>query len=103
MIYSLCKNNKEGTFLHPTSNYYSEEYAKAMCDLYLKDEIVKDEHGKIKKYYRLHAKHAHTQEEAFVYDIECPNCSNGRLKQVGRQLSHNELGLYACPNCNKRR
>ena len=102
MIYSLSKNNKEGTFLHAMSTYYSEEYAQAMCELYLEDELVKDEHGKMKKFYRLHAKNAHTLEQAFAYDIDCPNCSNGRLKQVGRQLSNTELGLYACPNCSKR-
>lgn len=62
MIYSLCKNNKEGTLLHPIHTYYSDEYAHAMCSLYLKDELVKDETGKIKKFYRLHAKQPHNQE-----------------------------------------
>lgn len=103
MIYSLCKNNKEGTLLHPIHTYYSDEYAQAMCSLYLKDELVKDETGKIKKFYRLHAKQPHNQEQAFAYDIECPHCTNGRLKQVGRQLSYNELGLYTCPDCNRRK
>lgn len=101
MIYSLVKNNKEGTFLHPVHTYYSDEYAKAMCDLYLKDEVERDEQGKMQKYYRLHARYAHSQEQALGYDIECPRC-NGMLKQVGRQISLNELGLYACPHCNRR-
>lgn len=101
MIYSLVKNNKEGTFLHPVHTYYSDEYAKAMCDLYLKDEVERDEQGKTRKYYRLHARYDHSQEQALAYDIECPRC-NGMLKQVGRQISLNELGLYACPHCNRR-
>lgn len=54
----------------------------------------------MQKYYRLHAKHDHTQEMALAYDIQCPKCS-GRLKQIGRQLSFNELGLYTCLTCNR--
>lgn len=71
-----------------------------MCDLYLKDELAKNEEGRVKKFYRLHAKKEHTQEMALAYDIQCPKCS-GRLKQIGRQLSFNELGLYTCPACNR--
>lgn len=102
MIYSLSKANKEGTFLQPIQTFYSDEYAQAMCDLYLKDEIYKNEKGKHTKFYRLHAKNAHTPEQAFAYDIQCPHCSTGKLKQVATQNSYTELGLYTCPNCNKR-
>ncbi len=101
MIYSLSKCNKEGTLLRPSRTYYSDTYAEAMCDLYLKDELEKDENGKIKTFYSLHAKHPHTQEQALAYDISCPKCNNSRMRQVGRQLTCNELGLYACQVCGK--
>lgn len=103
MIYSLFKNksDKAGTSLHANSTYYSDEYAEAMCDLYLKDELEKDENGRIKRFYRLHAKYPHSQEQALAYDISCPKCKTAKLKQVGRQLTTNELGLYMCPVCGK--
>lgn len=99
MIYTLHGQTK-GNYLTASSSFYSEEYAQRMCDLYLKEEFAKNEKGRVKKYYRLHAKHDHTQEMALAYDIQCPKCS-GRLKQIGRQLSFNELGLYTCPACNR--
>lgn len=95
MIYPLHGQTK-GNYLTASNSSYSEEYAQRMCDLYLKDELAKNEEGRIKKYYRLHAKQNHTQEMALAYDIQCPRCSS-RLKQIGRQLSFNELGLYTCP------
>jgi len=73
-----------------------------MCDLYLRDEIHKDDHGKLHKYYRLHAKQAHNIEMAFAYDIHCPNCKSSMLKQIGSSLNYNELGLYRCPVCDKK-
>ncbi len=100
MIYRLSRNTKEGTVLHPQNTYYSDEYAQRMCNLYLKDEIVRAENGKMKKVYRLHAMHPHTADMAFAYEIGCPNC-NGMLKQVGRQMNMTELGLYTCPACNR--
>lgn len=51
--------NKEGTLLRPKGSYCSDEYVENMCDLYLRDEIHKDDHGKLHKYYRLHAKQPH--------------------------------------------
>lgn len=99
MIYPL-HGHAEGNFLIPSNSYYSEEYAKRMCALYLSDEVAKDEEGKVRKFYRFHARHDHTQEAALAYDIKCPKC-NGRLKQIGRQISLNELGLYTCPACNR--
>jgi Zn finger protein HypA/HybF involved in hydrogenase expression len=94
--------NKEGTLLRSNNSYYSDEYAESMCDLFLRDCVVKDEHGKLHKYYRLHAKQAHNTEMALAYDIRCPECHSGMLKQIGRQLSYNELGLYRCPVCDKK-
>ena len=99
MIYPL-HGQKKGNYLTASSSSYSEEYAQRMCDLYLSDEVHRNEKGRMQKYYRLHAKHDHTQEMALAYDIQCPKCS-GRLKQIGRQLSFNELGLYTSPACNR--
>ena len=99
--YPLTKMSKEGTLLHPQRSYYSGEYAQAMCDLYLSDEIIKDEKGNIHTNYRLHTKQPHNIEMALAYDIMCPKC-NSRLKQVGRTLTAHELGQYTCPVCDKR-
>ncbi len=100
MNYTLNKQ-KGGNRLTHSHTFYSDEYTQRMCDLYLTDEIVRDENGKLKKFYRLHAKQNHTPEMAFAYDIYCPDCGT-QLKQVGRQISFNELGLYSCPACSKR-
>ena len=45
----------------------------------------------------------HTIEMALQYEIHCPECNQGILKQVGRCLNSNELGLYVCPVCDKHR
>lgn len=100
--YPLTAMNKEGTLLRSNNSYYSDEYAESMCDLFLRDCVVKDEQGKLHKYYRLHAKQAHNAEMALAYDIRCPECYSGMLKQIGRQISYNELGLYRCPVCDKK-
>jgi predicted RNA-binding Zn-ribbon protein involved in translation (DUF1610 family) len=42
----------------------------------------------------------HTEEMAFAYEIHCPKCGN-HLKQIGRQLTLNTLGLYKCPVCDR--
>ena len=100
--YPLTAMNKEGTLLHSQSSYYSDEYAENMCDLFLRSSVVKDEQGNLHKYYRLHAKQAHNVEMALAYEIHCPKCHSGMLKQIGRVLNYNELGLYRCPVCDKK-
>lgn len=100
--YPLKKMNKEGTLLRPQHSHYSDEYAESVCDLFLADCIVKDEQGKLHKHYRLRAKQAHSMEMAFAYDINCPDCKSGMLKQISRPLNYNELGLYRCPVCDKK-
>lgn len=100
MIYPIHEN-KKAHILHTHTSSYSDEYARRMCDLYLSDEIHKDEEGVLHKYFRLHAKEPHTIEDALVYDILCPDCGNRTtLKQIGRVLNHNDLGLYRCPCCD---
>ena len=100
MVFPLTKLNKEGTLLNASHSYYTEEYAQRMCSLYLTDELSRDETGKIKRTYRLHASSDHTEEMAFAYEIHCPKCGN-HLKQIGRQLTLNTLGLYKCPVCDR--
>lgn len=100
MIYPLHGQAK-GNCLTPSNSYYSEEYARRMCDIYLSDEVARDEEGKVRKHYRLHSRHDHTQEAALAYDIKCPKCHSS-LKQIGRQISFNELGLYSCPACSRK-
>ena len=84
MVFPLTKLNKEGTLLNASHSYYTEEYAQRMCSLYLTDELSRDE----------------TEEMAFAYEIHCPKCGN-HLKQIGRQLTLNTLGLYKCPVCDR--
>lgn len=101
MNYPLMRlNKKDRDQLTPQNTFYSEEYCKAMCDLYLTEEHHRNEKGHIQKYYRLHAKNDHTPEMALAYDIKCPKCSN-MLKQVTRQNTYTELGLYTCKHCNR--
>ena len=80
----------------------SVQELSAHMGISLSDSIVEDEHGKLHKYYRLHAKQDHNMEMAFAYDIHCPDCKSGILKQISRPLSYNELGLYRCPVCDKK-
>ncbi len=100
--YPLKASNKEGTLLLPNNSSFSDEYAEKTCDLFLRSSVEQDEQGKLHKYYRLHAKQAHNTEMALAYDIQCPECRVGMLKQIGRQLSYNELGLYRCPVCDRK-
>lgn len=99
MIYKLHKN-KTNNFLTASHGFYTEEYAQDAFDLYLKDELIKNDAGRVEKFYRLYAKEDHTQDMALAYDVQCPNCRNV-LKQVGKQLTFNKLGLYKCPHCGK--
>ena len=101
MNYPLHKENKKHPeILTPIHSSYSDEYAERMCDLYLSDHIERNEQGELQEYYRLHARDWHTPEMALAYDIKCPKCG-AILKQVARQNSGTELGLYTCKVCNK--
>lgn len=101
MNYPLMKLNKQNrNILTPQNTYYSEEHCKEYCDLYLTTQCYKDERGKEQTCYRLHAKADHTQEQALAYDIQCPKCGHV-MKQIARQNSYTELGLYTCRECNR--
>lgn len=101
--YPLTKLNHNGTLLQGINSTYSDEYADTMCDLHLRSEYLDGEYGKTRKCYRLRAKNPHTIEMALRYDIRCPECNSGMLKQIGRCRNSHELGLYVCPICEKRR
>lgn len=99
--YPLMKLNKyDQDILTPQNTFYSEEYCARMCDLYLTEQVHRNEKGRLQKYYRLHAKEAHTPEMALAYEIKCPKCGN-TMKQVTRQNTYTELGLYTCKCCNR--
>ena len=100
-IYSMHTLNKEGTVFSAKSTFYTDEYAEQALSLYLRDQLVKDQNGRMKKQFRLHAHQPHSIEMALSYDIYCPDCGN-RLKQIGRCRNSHELGLYTCPACDKR-
>ena len=99
MLYPLHPTIKNGTCLHPQGSFYTEEYARKVCKLYLIREVVRNECGDVDGYYRLHATTPHSADMALAYDIKCPKCNN-MLKQVGHSIDHYELGLYACPVCD---
>ena len=86
MVFPLTKLNKEGTLLNASHSYYTEEYAQRMCSLYLTDELSRDETGKTKRTYRLHASSDHTEEMAFAYEIHCPKCGKEIQKQSVDQM-----------------
>ena len=94
------ENKKHPEILTPARSSYTDAYAERMCDLYLSDHIFRNEQGELQEYYRLHARDWHTPEMALAYDIKCPKCG-AILKQVARQNSGTELGLYTCKVCNK--
>ena len=99
--YPLWKRDKSNPeILTPQNSFYSEEYCESHFDLYLTTHLYKNENGKFQKYYRLHASTAHTPEQAFAYEIKCPNCGN-TMKQVGSQKSSKDLGLYTCKHCKR--
>ena len=100
--YAMHKKNNEGTLFSTSQTSYSDEYAEQAMSLYLSDQLVEDNNGHMKRHYRLHAYKPHTIEMALAYDIDCPQCGH-RLKQIGRCLNSHELGLYACPTCDKNR
>ena len=101
MLYHLHPTVKNGTRLHPQATFYTEEYAGKVCKLYMTRETARNEKGGVDGYYRLHATTPHSVDMALAYDIKCPKCHN-MLKQVGHNIDCYELGLYACPVCDKK-
>ena len=104
MVYHLHRFNKGSNILHPSNVFCTEEYAEGKFSLYLTEVFHRDEEGTVHKYYRLHARDPHSIEDALAYDIKCPECGDqNTLKQIGRVLNWNKLGLYKCPCCDAQR
>ena len=100
-IYPLTKAKKDPNLLRGKMSFTTEERAREMYQLYLSDELTSQDHSeRMLRRYRLHALKPHSIEMALQYDIDCPKCGS-RLKLVGRQLDYYNLGLYACPVCDK--
>ena len=78
----------------------SWKFKESSYDLYLTEQLDRNENGKSQRNYRLHARAAHTPEMALAYEIKCPKCGN-TLKQIARQRTLTDLGLYTCKCCNK--
>lgn len=93
-------NKKDPDILTPQNSYYSEQYCEQHCKLYLTTQVHQNEKGRYQAYYRLHASTAHTPEQALAYEIKCPKCDS-IMKQVTRQNTGTELGLYTCKRCNR--
>lgn len=55
----------------------------------------------IPNHYRLYSKESKSRRETDKMIIHCPKCGN-HLKQIGRQLTYNTLGLYKCPMCDRK-
>ena len=98
--YPLFKMNRnDPDTLTPQNSYYSEQYCERHCNLYLTTQVHQNKKGRLQEYYRLHASTSHTPEQALAYEIKCPKCG-AIMKQVTRQNTGTELGLYTCKRCN---
>ena len=98
--YPLTKTESTGKIMMPLQTMNSEEFIRDRYDLYLTDELIYNDDGKLKRHYRLHSKEPHRMEDYLAYDILCPKCRKV-LKPIGRPIGYNDLGLYACPFCDK--
>ena len=102
-IYDLIHNKNDRSMLNAAPTYISESGAQERLSLYLSEDLVEDDRShKYLSRYRLHAMQPHNIEMALAYDIYCPKCGH-RLKQIGRCRNSHELGLYACPEYDRRK
>lgn len=99
--YPLIPQNEERTLFSCMNAGYSDEYASRVCDLYVSSEVHDMGHGKLQKFYRLHAKQPHSIEMALRYEIQCPKCYHP-MQKVSRCNDYHDLGLYTCPTCEKK-
>lgn len=101
-IYPLRTNSGDWRTLHPMRMFASENYVSSHYDLHLTTEYYKDGNGVQNRYYRLNAKNPHSIDMALAYNIKCPKCGRQTLNQIGRCLDMYTLGLYECPECNRK-
>ena len=99
-IFPLTRFNKDSDSLYPHTSFYTEEYARNVCSLYLAKEIESDTYGHVRANYRLHAHKQHTFADCMKYDVHCPRC-DARMYPVGEPLNAHTLALYTCKFCNK--
>ncbi len=102
--FKLRVNKFDRKALYPISTYCSEEYLAGHAGLYLTTDLVEDERNqKLHRYYRLHSSESLSIEDALGFEISCPECHRHKLRQIGRILNSHDLGLYVCPDCDKKR
>ena len=99
--YPLKNVKSSSTLKRSTHTFNTEEFIRRYNDLYITDELIYNNEGKLIRRYRLHAVKPHSMEDYLAYDIMCPKCSQ-LLKVVGRPIDYNDLGLYRCPVCDKK-
>ncbi len=100
-VFPLNTNTKNGTVLHPQSSFYTEEYARRMCNWYLTDHVQKDGNGDVRKSYQLHSSEPRSFADFMAYDILCPKCGQ-RMHPIANAVNSHDLALYTCSACNKR-
>lgn len=99
MIYPIARK-KGNNYLMTHSSYYTEEYARGHCSLYLSDELIPTDAARtsFKKVYRLHAMEPHRMVDYLKYRIQCPQCC-AVLRPYDEPLNYHDLGRYICPAC----
>lgn len=103
MNFTLRKNKYDPKLLYPSETYNTVEAIQWNHSFYLTTDYVKDEWtDKLHKYYRLHSTTPHTIDMSLGYEIECPECHRHKMRQIGRSLNAYDLGLYYCPECDRK-
>lgn len=92
-VYPLNPVKGNSKLQTPSRTLNTEEYVSRFSKLYLTAELGLK--------YRLHATHAHTQDDYLSYEIKCPDCGK-LMSPVGAPIDCFELGLYACKHCGNR-
>ncbi len=104
MNYPLRVNKSDPKLLYPTISYNTVEAIQRTHSFYLTTDYVKDDWSdSLHRYYRLHSTKPHSIDMALGYEIECPECHRTKMRQIGRSLNAYDLGLYYCPDCDRRK
>lgn len=87
----LVSNDDEGTERVPLFYTEDRQTVSERHDLYLEEAVP--------HYYRLCAKHPHTEDDAAKYRVRCPLCGR-TMKTISRPTDHHRLSLYCCSECS---
>lgn len=98
----VLNSYKGGKTLYPSLTLNTEEYVKDTYSWSLTEHLKDDERGNTNRYYRLHSKKPRTFSDYMSYDIMCPKCGQ-RMHPVSNAFDYNDLALYTCHSCNKKR